>query len=613
MGKIKIVGHTGTFDYETVVELVIKLKDEFYFKSDTDNLVKIKVDGKTKLYRKANPLICYTLNKTYNLKSNCHKLANEIFLEKSHPDTVKLIDGAYTHISFVVNINGIYYLKSDERITKLYNGGYGLKENSTLLSSKYYGNNIYIVPSEEHTAVTLTYELILQEDARKITFLDEHGIQQFSTLHRKIIGGNYVNNVFAGFKDRTNPQLDRIETAYAKSSEIISVGFMGYFVLRGMEAVLEQQCLEISLLSATKSTETIRAKINSKFSDLDETENKAKIISTDYRIWGGKEHLFGNSDKHVISKKFDKLGGLGYAFGVEIETSAGIIPSKYGNEVGFLAVGDRSIGSAEYVTSVLQGNKGLEHVEAIMQLVKEHTLVDDRCSIHVHVGSPITNGATNWDVNFNTNFAMAAIKLGCDIEEDLYRILPKSRHPYNRHCHSIQRFRNVNQDNIRNYLAAYVFGPQESWGSNLNFNNYIYGASEYNKRSKLSNWCGGRYKWLNLVRAYSSCSSPTIEYRIFSPTTNFDKVYNYILLSLAITHVANTAQAWVMKEKRSLIDVIKLAFKKSPLIADMLINFIEERTILFSRKVVYTLITPDRIVSTEPTVNKPIVKLAEIA
>src|SRR6478609_7072387 len=149
MGKIKIVGQTGSFDYETVNDLVIKLAEEYYFKNDTENLVKIRVDGKARLYRKASPLICYTLNKTYNLKSKCHKLAGDVYLEKSHPETVKLEDGTYTHSGFVVEVNGIRYLKSDERVVKLYNGGYGLKSQCSSLSTKYYGKECWVMPSED--------------------------------------------------------------------------------------------------------------------------------------------------------------------------------------------------------------------------------------------------------------------------------------------------------------------------------------------------------------------------------------------------------------------------------------------------------------------------------
>jgi hypothetical protein len=602
MGNIRIVGEASLYDYEVVKDSVIQLGGLWYWKHSPE-LVKVTIDGKKRLYRKESVLICYTLSRTYQLKRDCYEIAPNIWVGKKDPDTIKLEDGTYTHTSWVVDINGKRYLKSDERLIRTVNGNFTLKELCVQLAPEY-GKEVFTENTPELTQLEDGY--YFTKDLREVTYLED-GIQQFKYMSKKQMlkaGENrYMNGVFARFKDRSNPQLDRVECCWADRNSVVPVSNFGHYVLRGMEAEIEAAVIEIQARESAKLTESARNKCNTNFSDKDEVENIAKKIDPNYRIWGGKERLFGDIGEPVLSKQFNLTGGLGYGFGVEVETSAGVIPKDIAYSMGFAAVGDRSIGSAEYVTPVLQGNKGINYIKKLAEICAAHTFVDDRCAIHVHVGSPPVVGASNWTLKFDRRFAMASIKLGCLIEEDLYKMLPKSRNPYNRHCHSIMRYRNINEDNWKHYLAAFVFGPEENWGDRLNFNNYMYGTGSFTKESRLATWCGGRYKWLNLVRAYSQCSSRTIEFRIFSPSVNYDKIYNYILISLAFTYVADNYFNEVMAGDVNLLHMIELAYSKHPELIDRLKSFITSRTEKFKR-VVYTKTKPDQIVSIEPIILK---------
>lgn len=608
MTNIKIVGETSTYDYEVVKDSVIQLGGLWYWKHSPE-LVKVVVEGKKRLYRKESPLLCYTLSKTYQLKKECYEIAPNVWVGKKDPETVKMDDGTYTHSSWVVVVGGKRYLRSDERIVKTIDGHWVLKDTCVKLA-KEYGANAYTELSPEVTL--LDNEYYLTKDLRELTYLDEKGTQCFTYKSKRQVNtkeySNYVNNVFARFKDKTNPQLDRIEYCWAPRSAVTTIPGLGCYVLIGTEAELTAAVEEIIARESAKRTEDARNKCNTNFSDKDEVENIAKRIDPNYRIWGGKEKLFGDIGEPVLSKQFNLTGGLGYCFGVEIETSAGVIPKQFAYDMEFVAVGDRSIGAAEYVTPVLQGNKGINYIKKLADICSEHVFVDDRCAIHVHVGSPPSSGASNWNINFDRRFGMAAIKLGCLIEEDLYKMLPKSRNPYNRHCHSIMRYRNINEDNWKHYLAAFVFGPEENWGDRLNFNNYVYGTGSHTKDSRLATWCGGRYKWLNLVRAFSSCNSRTIEFRIFSPSVNFEKIYNYILISLAFTYVADHYHKEIMDGKVTLMSMLELAYNKHPELLSKLTEFIKLRTEKFKRTV-YTKTKPEQIISVEPIIEKPILKV----
>lgn len=602
MAKIKIVGETSTYDLEQVSDTIIQLGGEYYWKH-SDQLVKVVVDGKKRLYRKTSPLLCFTLDRSYALKKNCHQIGENIWIEKTSPSLVKLGENNYSHAEFCVRIGNKWYLKSDEAVVKTLNNGYQLRTSTVQMASEVYGNNVYELNTPD--LINIDGKYYHHGDVREVTFWNKTtGEQDFKYISRQSMRGNsnYVDQVFARFRDKTNPQLDRIDYCFGLRSEVAPCDLGAYCLIQQVEE-LNTKVVEIRNRMDARSTESARSKCNNNFSDHDDSENIAKRISSDYRIWGGKENIYGYIGDAITSKKFNLTGGLGYGFGVEIETSAGIIPKSYGEALGFHAVGDRSIGSAEYVTPVLQGNKGINYIEKLMKLVADHTFVDDRCAIHVHVGSPPEASSSNWFLNFDRRFAIASIKLGCLIEEDLYKMLPKSRNPYNRHCHSIMRYRGITEENWQYYLGAFVFGPEENWQNQLNFGAYPYGVGGRSKDSRLNNWCGGRYKWLNLVRAYSACNSRTIEFRIFSPTVNFDKVYNFILISLAFTYVADNHYREIMEGKVDLKTMLELAYVKYPELLTSLYAFIDDRVKKFNRTVVYNKTKLGDIRSIEPIIE----------
>jgi hypothetical protein len=569
------------------------------------------------LFRKSSPLICMTLEGEHVMRKECEEIAPGIFVERDHRNTVKLEDGSYTHSSYCLRIGRKSYLKTDERVIKDYQGEYCLKEDCVQLSTKYYsgvgGKPKFAEKNRANTVVQLPNgDWVLVSDTREVLSW-ENNEQKLTVVHKShLTTMRYVSGVFLGFKDPTNPQLDRLDTTWALETETVVCAELGIRVLMQQHDWLQTECRRIAAERDARTTEAFREKCNKAFSDCDETENTAKKISTEFKTYGGKEHIMGGIGEAILSRQYTLTGGIGYTFGLEIETSAGRLSADLATALGIEGVGDRSIGAVEYVTSPLQGNRGINHVKKVVEALAASTFVDDRCSVHVHVGSPPPGGATDYSINFNKEFAIAAIKLGTSIEEDLYKTLPKSRHPYNKYCHSIMRFAGINQDNWRNYLGAFVFAPEhENWKEKLDFNRFLYGDAGMTKDSRLGTWCGGRYKWLNLVRGFSSCNARTIEFRIFSPSTNFDKVYNYILISLGFTHVCNKYQKLVMETKMTLEEMLCLAYKDSPELLTGLLLFIEERKAKFNRTVVYDKIKPHEIISVEPRVTSE--KLVAVA
>lgn len=601
MPKINIVGESALFELDDVKNTVIHLGGKWFFKHDSQNLVKVKTDKGIRLFRKESKLIVQTANETHVLKSKALVNDEGVFFDPNSSDTI-IIDGKPTLSKWAVKINSKWYLKTDPQIVRTRNGNYELLSRCVKLAERYYGPNTYETTEDPDNLVLYEDEYYLRGDCREVIRWDAKTEQIVSEILPSHIAQSkrLRSGVFKDFKDRSNPQLGRYDTAYAEVSDVVESGVVGAWVLSGMQQRLEQQISELIYNQKIKKYEEIRKRLNACFGDLDETENTAKTFSLDYQTWGGKQTLFGEIHRDVISTSLQKTGGIGYSFGVEIETSAGLVPHNEAHKLGVLAVGDRSIGSAEYVTPVLHGNDGIDFLEQLCRMVNEHCLVDDRCSIHVHVGSAqsLSSRTSCWPLRFDRRFAIAAIKLGTLIEEDLYRMLPKGRHPYNRHCYSIRRYDNINEENYAEFLGSFVFGPEERFNTILDMRHYKYGTGNCTKESSLPTWCGSRYKWLNLVRAYSRCSAGrTIELRIWNASTNFEKIYNFVLLSLAFVYVADHYYKDIMAGNMNLEKMVRLAFVRHDHITERLLKFIADRQAKFNRKVIYDKIPLSKIQS----------------
>ena len=161
---------------------------------------------------------------------------------------------------------------------------------------------------------------------------------------------------------------------------------------------------------------------------------------------------------------FTKTYGMPYTFGVEMETCDGYL--EYTSKYNLKCVEDGSIDAKEYVTGILQGNKGMTMLENICQAINEQCYVDKTCGVHVHIGG----------ANFNRRFSILSIMLGQMMESQLFRIQPKSRRG-NSYCLLIpEKYRELRTVNKRDFpythkrmlrlLAGYVYGNNVDFDKN---------------------------------------------------------------------------------------------------------------------------------------------------
>jgi hypothetical protein len=266
-----------------------------------------------------------------------------------------------------------------------------------------------------------------------------------------------------------------------------------------------------------------------------------------------------------------------YTWGVELETSAGFVADSDCLELGIAKHGDRSIGSLEYVTGILHGDRGLSNLDKALNVIRRECYVDDRCSVHVHVGG-LQNTPNVIMPGFDHIFSIYAIKLGCQLEDELFSINPPSRSPKSKYCHSISRYKEITPSNWKDFIGAFVFGDLESKMTMADIISGKYSIGpDRNHTIPLGRWCNGRYKWLNLVHLHSASKIKTIEFRIFSGSLSNIKVRAFVLTCLAYV--------WFVENRRMLIDsggvtldlMVKEAYLRYPDIKRELMIFYQKR------------------------------------
>jgi len=613
---ITVVGNDGiVYDYNTIKSAVVAIGGNYYFRHDTANVVLVKDDeGKLRFYRTNSPLICLDSDGQTILKKQAFLTPEGIYHNKKSKNIVKIGDSFFRK-EYCIAINNDWYLRTDPAIVKIYDeNGFILKKDAVLLSRKYYPKTErYLRTDNQRTVLLLDGELILKGDATEIYNPELDRFEYYYSMDNRL---KNLAQILYDFQDKTNPQEDRLVYKKALATSVfngndlntnwfntlmLAPGHSLHVIPKNKEAYFQKIIKEVITPRYESKLDKIVKMLNSQYSDCDETENVAKVFKHIPKPFAGKQELYRSTlfSKPIKSKVFSKTGGLEYSFGLELETSDGLLHSEHVEELGLFCVGDRSVGAGEYVTPPMMGNDGIEHLELVCDMLNKTTLVDDRCGVHVHVGSLFTKTDKHptpskiQSPSFSKQFLINSINLGALLEEELFKSLPQNRKPTLYHCHSIKRFKGINTTNFDTYLGAYIFGPKEWWLDPtencpyklFNFADYKLNANR-NSDSQLGTWADGRYKWLNLIPSYTRSPHRTIEFRIFSGTTNFKKVRMYLLTSMAFTYFADNCTKDIV-DGITLSQVFETSFAgHDDLIAELNL-FYKERTALFNRKNIY--------------------------
>ena len=264
-----------------------------------------------------------------------------------------------------------------------------------------------------------------------------------------------------------------------------------------------------------------------------------------------------------------KIGGLlkDYTFGFEFETTKGFIPKRINDKLGLIPLRDGSISGIEYVTIPLQGAKGVQTLSDVTKVLKDRTVYDDSCALHMHIGN----------VPRTKEFILAFFKLTAYIQDDIFDLFPLYK-KYN--------FRIKNKNYSKPYPVFDLMSKMDSSITSVNLDKnfnvlfeYLtegvsfssYGCDLNNVNTHPSDE-GGNQKW-NIKRRYHIHNliplifgnKTTIEFRIHTPTYDISKISMFLLLNTILIDYAaqNTnliLQTNVLSSKHSddkLVSIIK--------------------------------------------------------
>ncbi len=258
-----------------------------------------------------------------------------------------------------------------------------------------------------------------------------------------------------------------------------------------------------------------------------------------------------NKIKNEVS--YNYINELPYTFGFEFETSGGYIPEDELYRIGLIPLRDGSITGLEYSTIVLGGNNGINALKEQIDVLREYTIFDKECSLHIHFGSFKLSPEVL--LRLNNLFA------GSDIGTYLV--------PW---AFTTGRYKNNGKEYCKKNTYHTTFNGLYSSLVGCSF----YGDLFQPHPSDISGdrkWnISTRYKALNLVNAVCYNNAKTAEFRFLRPTYNFNKIISWLFILGAFIKYAENSKLKAIRNI-SVTRIIQSVYSTE--LANLLIRFLK--------------------------------------
>lgn len=361
----------------------------------------------------------------------------------------------------------------------------------------------------------------------------DHEIKQYN------IKNSSMNNGIVGFDENKNPKYgyftatpfnvevkDISGTIFAINEEILKTN------LKYRERLSDGKYYHIDLLNAKDFNKIIIPRNDYKTSLPYDSRNVLEQYVKNY-----------NNIKLDISKDINEIAKIlkNYTFGLEFETTKGFIPNRLTDTNGLIPLRDGSISGIEYVTVPLSGAKGLQTIVNICDLLEKRTEYNDTCSLHVHIGN----------VPRTKEFILAFFLLTCSIQNEIFEMYPiykkynfgvKNKNyskPFPIYELISEMDKVINSKNINenfNVLFKYLSMGHDFSAFGNNLDQVQYHPADANSTQKWN--IRTRYYNHNLIPLIFG-NKTTVEFRIHTPTFDFNKILSYLILNIGIIDFAN--------------------------------------------------------------------------
>lgn len=255
------------------------------------------------------------------------------------------------------------------------------------------------------------------------------------------------------------------------------------------------------------------------------------------------------------------LGDL--TFGIELEAAKGYLPEHLQNQLGVVICRDGSLKDEngkpgpEFVSIPLTGAKGLQTVVNIGRELSKRTVLDIKCSYHVHLGN----------LNINRLFLVSLFRLSYKIQNELFLMFPY----YKANPEGIKE-KNYNQKLPS--LGIYWADPAMSKSAFENYINESYKKifvwlsgghvpdnifnAKVHKHPQPHKWDRkARYYWMNAMNTIFS-ERGTVEFRPHTPTTNPQKIINWLFICNAIVRYASLNSKDILTNRKNKVTLNKI-------------------------------------------------------
>ena len=257
------------------------------------------------------------------------------------------------------------------------------------------------------------------------------------------------------------------------------------------------------------------------------------------------------------------------SFGVELETSSGIIPERSVWETGFIPLKDGSISGYEFTSIPFVNEVGIKALQDLSNTAIRNCEINKFCSMHLHIGN----------FNFSKAETVAFYMLSYHLQQEMFDFVP----PYKRdETYFASKNDGVAKDHCKPLRGLGLYSGieqsiDEQFQQVMNFvvpPNHNDGANKWNKKS--------RYFWVNMLPFMTD--GQTIEFRLHEPTLNYEKILLWLLICSAMVKYTKKHTNFILsKNKISLSDIFNV-YKETDYgteVANLLSGYVRHRTNLF--------------------------------
>ncbi len=298
----------------------------------------------------------------------------------------------------------------------------------------------------------------------------------------------------------------------------------------------------------------------------DRLYNSDKLIPIFQKVDNSKytENLLGLINKS--NKKFDIINE--YSFGLEFETSAGIIPEHKCKQLGLIPLRDGSIKGHEYTTIPMIGEGGVNLLMNQMKALKNECTIDKECSLHVHFG-----GFSLIEENILRLYNL------------LYYLQDEIGELFHEYIFNTGSYKASGKDYCKRFkgkadsidsLYSHLADGNATWDGDF----YMQHPLDPRHDQKWNN--NKRYYFVNLINMLFGTGAKTVEFRLHTPTFNETKVINWLFICMAILRYAETSEAKLSElESIKLKDVLEFAYGTDSNTYLTLVDYMDKRKSFF--------------------------------